>query len=93
MNARALLIGAVLLVLPGCYTHTVPLAYPNASISDAKQGQDCSAHIFGLGGHAPDLTIAQAIRLGGITRLRSAEYQSNSTVQGIENECVVAHGE
>jgi hypothetical protein len=92
MNGRALLIGAVLLVLPGCLYHTMPLAYPDASISDARQGQDCKVLIFGLGSRGPDLTLAQAIRLGGITKLRSAEYRT-STFQGVGNECVVAHGE
>ena len=92
MNGRALLSGAVLLVLPGCLSHTIPLAYPNASISDAKQGQDCQVLIFGLGSHGPDLTVAQAILMGGITKLRSAEYQM-STFQGVGKECVVAHGE
>lgn len=92
MNGRALLIGAVLPILPGCFSYTMPLAYPNASISDAKQGQDCRVLILGLGSRGPDLTVAQAIRLGGISKLRSAEYRI-STVQGTGNECVVAHGE
>ena len=92
MNGRALLIGAVLLVLPGCLSETMPLAYPNTSISDVRQGRDCKVHVFGLGSNGPDLTAAQAIRLGGITKLRSAEYRVR-TFQGIGNECVVAHGE
>ncbi|MBP8116939.1 MAG: hypothetical protein KAY09_04330 [Nitrospira sp.] len=92
MNGRAVLIGAVLLVLPGCLSHTMPLAYPNASISDAKQGRDCTVFIFGLGGPSPDVTLARAIHLGGITKLRSAEYRTN-TFQGVGKECVVAHGE
>ena len=92
MNGRAVLIGAAFLVLPGCMSHTIPVAYPNASISDAKQGQDCTTIIFGLGGPSPDVTLAQAIRVGGITKLRSAEYRTN-TFQGVGKECVVAHGE
>jgi hypothetical protein len=92
MNGRALLIAAVLPILPGCFSHTMPLAYTNASISDAKQDQDGKVLTFGLGSDGPDLTVAQAIRLGGITKLRSAEYRI-STVQGIGNECVGAHGE
>lgn len=92
MNGRAVLIGAVLLVLPGCLSDTMPLAYPNASISDAKQGRDCTVFVFGLGRSGPDVTLAQAIRVGGITKLRSAEYHTN-TFQGVGKECVVAHGE
>jgi hypothetical protein len=91
-NGRASLIGAVLLILPGCLSRTMPLAYPNASISDVRQGRDCKVLVFGLGSPGPDLTVAQAIRLGGITKLRSAEYRMR-TVQGIGDECVVAHGE
>lgn len=92
MNGRALLIVAVLPILPGCFSSTMPLAYTNVSISDTKQGQDCKVLVFGLGRHIPDLTVAQAIRLGGITKLRSAEYRM-TTFQGVGNECVVAHGE
>ena len=92
MDGRALLIGAMLPILSGCVSHTMPLAYPNASISQAKQGQDCKVLVLGLGSHGPDLTVGQAIRLGGITKLRSAEYQIN-TLQGTGKECVVARGE
>jgi hypothetical protein len=92
MNGRALLISAVLLIFCGCVSHTMPLAYPNPSISEAKQGLDCKVLVLGLGSSGPDLTVAQAIRLGGITKLRSAEYQIN-TLQGIGKECVVARGE
>jgi hypothetical protein len=92
MNGRALLLGAVLPILSGCFSSTTPLAYPNVSISDAKHGQDCEVLIFGFRSHPPDLTVAQAIRLGGITQLRSAEYRI-STFQGIGKECVVANGE
>lgn len=92
MNGRALLIGAVLPILSGCLSHTTQLAYPNASISDVKQGQDCTILVFGLGSDAPDLTLGQAIRLGGITKLRSAEYRT-STFQGIGKECVTVRVE
>ncbi|HJR75969.1 MAG TPA: hypothetical protein VJ805_03315 [Nitrospiraceae bacterium] len=91
MNGRAWLIGVVLLVLPGCFYDTRSLAYTNASISDLRQGRDCKVLFFGLT-QVPDLTVAQAIRLGGITKLRSAEYQM-SMFHGVGNECVVAHGE
>lgn len=92
MNGRALLIGVLLPVLAGCFSYSRPLAYTTTSIADAKQGQDCRVLIFGVSNHGPDVTVAHAIRLGGITKLRSAEYRVN-TLQGVGNECVVAHGE
>ena len=92
MNGRVFLIGLLLPSLAGCFSYTTPLAYTTASVADAKQGQDCSAGIFGLRGHGPDVTLAQAIRLGGITKVRSAEYRVN-TFQGIGTECVIVHGE
>lgn len=81
----------LVLVLAGCESHTWPLRYTNSSIADAKQGQDCRYLVFGLGGMA-DVTGTKAMRLGGITTLRSAEYQVN-TLQGLGRECVTAHGE
>jgi hypothetical protein len=92
MDRRTLLIGAILLFLTGCFSYTRPLAYTNTTINDSKQGQDCRLLILGIGGHGPDVTMAKAIRLGRLTKLRSAEY-SVSTVEGIGNECVVVHGE
>ena len=92
MSGRALLIGVLLPVLAGCFSYTVPLAHTNTSIADTKQGQDCTVLIFGIGSHGPDVTTTHAIRLGGITKLRSAEYHV-STLQGAGTECVVAHGE
>ena len=92
MNGRSLLIGVLLPLLAGCFSYTMPLAYTNTSIADTKQGQDCKVLIFGVGSHGPDVTMAQAIRLGGITKLRSAEYHV-STLQGAVVECVVARGE
>ena len=92
MNGRVLLIGVGLLVLPGCMSpHTVPLAYPDSSVSDVRQGRNCKTLFFGFT-QGPDLTVAQAIRLGGISKLRSAEYQL-SAFNGVGQECVVAHGE
>ena len=92
MNGRALLIGMLLPVLAGCFSYSMPLAYTTTSIADAKQGQDCRVLIFGVSNHGPDVTMAHALRLGGITKLRSAEYRV-STLQGFGSECVVAHGE
>lgn len=91
MKEAALLIGVILPVLAGCVSYTRPLGYATSSIADAKQGQDCRTLLFGLGG-IPDVTTAQAIRLGGITKLRSTEYRVNS-FQGVGSECVIAHGE
>jgi len=92
MNGRALLIGVLLPVLAGCFSYSRPLANTTAPIADAKQGQDCRVLIFGVSNHGPDVTLAHAIRLGSITKLRSAEYRV-STLQGLGTECVVAHGE
>src|SRR5262245_64811592 len=90
MKGRVVLIATLLGVLTGCETYTWPLGYSNFSITDAKQGQDCRVLVFGLGGMA-DVTGTQAIRQGGITKLRSAEYRVN-TFEGVGTECVVAHG-
>ena len=93
MNGRALLIGVLLPVLAGCFSYSRPLAYTTTSIIvDTKQGQDCRVLIFGVSNHGPDVTMAHAIRLGGITKLRSAEYRV-TTLQGVGTECVVVHGE
>jgi len=91
MNRSVILIPALLLALAGCESHTWPLRYTNSSIADAKQGEDCRYLVFGMGRMA-DVTGAQAMRLGDITTLRSAEYQVN-TLQGLGRECVIAHGE
>ena len=92
MNIRTLLIGGLLPVLPGCFSYTMPLVPINASVVDAKRGQDCRVLIFGVGGHGPDVIMAQALRLGNITKVRSVEYRV-STVQGTGTRRVVAHGE
>ena len=85
------LIPMLLPVLAGCESYTRTLGPTNPTITDAKQGQDCRVLVFGLGGMA-DVTGTQAIRLGGITKLRSAEYRVN-TLEGVGSECVIAHGE
>ena len=74
MNGKVVLIATPLPVLGGCESYVRPLGYTNSAITDAKQGQDCRVLVFGLGGMA-DVTGTQAIRLGGITKLRSAEYR------------------
>jgi len=90
MIGRVLLIAVVLPVFAGCSTYTRTLD-DRPSIANAKQGEDCRVQIFGLGG-SPDVTMAQALHEGGITKLRSAKYRV-STIQGVGNECVIAHGE
>ena len=78
------------LLLAGCVSATIPMAYTNTTIADAKQGHDCHVRVA-IGGH-PDLSGAQAMRQGGITKLRSAEYREK-TFHGIGHTCMVAHGE
>jgi hypothetical protein len=77
-------------VLAGCQSYTRPLGPANSIITDAKQGQDCRSQ-FGIGG-VPDVTGSQAMRSGGITKLRSVEYRVN-TFSGVGSQCVIAHGE
>ena len=84
------LIAMLLPVLAGCESYVRPLGPTNPTITDAKQGQDCRSQ-FGIGG-VPDLTGAQAIRSGGITKLRTMEYTVDS-FSGVGSECVIAHGE
>lgn len=92
MSSGRMLISMLLLVsTAGCESQTRPLRYTNPLIADAKQGQDCRHQVFGVGGMA-DVTGRKAMRQGGITQLRSVEYQVN-TVQGVGRECVIAHGE
>ncbi len=78
------------LLLTGCVPSTTPMGYTNAAIADAKQGQDCHVQVS-LGG-IPDLSGAQAMRQGGITKLRSAQYREH-TFHGIGQTCMVAYGE
>jgi hypothetical protein len=78
-------------VLAGCESYERPLGATIAAIPDAKQGQDCHLYVGGIGG-VPDLTGAQAMRAGGITKLRSAEY-SVTGFAGLGHECVNARGE
>jgi hypothetical protein len=85
-----LLMALLLPVLAGCGSYTSTLGPTNPTITDAKQGQDCRSQ-FGKGG-IPDLTGAQALRSGGITKLRSMEYTVNS-FSGVGSECVIVHGE
>ena len=85
-----MLIAMLLPVLAGCQSYVRPLGPTNPSITDSKQGQDCRGQ-FAIGG-VPNVTGTQAIRSGGITKLRSVEYRVNS-FSGVGSECVIAHGE
>lgn len=82
------LIAMLLPVLAGCDSYARSLGPTNPTITDAKQGQDCRVYLAGV----PDLTGTQAMRSGGIAKLRSAEYRVNA-FSGVGNECVIAHGE
>ena len=90
MNRRILLIAMLLTGVAGCESYSWSV-YNNPSITDVKQGQDCRVLVFGLGGSV-DPTGIQAMRLGSVTKVRSTEYRVN-TIQGVGNECVIAHGE
>ena len=90
MKRPIMLIALLLPILAGCVSYVQPLGPTNPTITDAKQGQDCRDQ-FGIGG-IPDVTGAQAIHSGGITKLRSTEYRMNS-FSGVGRECVIAHGE
>jgi hypothetical protein len=82
------LIAMLVPVLAGCESYVLPLGLTNPSIKDAKQGQDCRGYFSDV----PDLTGTQAMRSGGITKLRSAEYRVNAFA-GVGHECVIARGE
>ena len=90
MNGRTLLLAMLLPAVAGCESYSWSL-YKNPLVADVKQGQDCRVLVFGLGGSV-DPTGIQAMRLGGITKVRSTDYRVN-TLQGVGNECVIAHGE
>ena len=90
MSKPILLIALLWPVVAGCESYSW-MVYHNPSIEDVKQGRDCRVQVFGLGGTV-DVTGAQAMRLGDITKVRNTEYRVN-TVQGVGNECVIAHGE
>jgi len=89
---RLFVLSAILLpVLVGCESYARTLGGTNPTIHDARQGQDCRDHVFGIGG-VPDVTSTQAMRSGGITKLRSAEYRTNAFA-GVGRDCVIAYGE
>jgi hypothetical protein len=88
-----MLIAMLLPLFSGCELST-SLIYdnPNPSLSGAKQGEECLPRDpVGLGRNL-DLNGNEAMRLGGITKLRSIEYQV-AKFHGWGSECVIAHGE
>jgi hypothetical protein len=88
-HTRLFVLSTMLLpVLAGCESYVLPLGPMNPTITDAKQGQDCRGYLTGV----PDVTGRQAMRSGGITKLRSAEYRV-SAFSGMGSECVIARGE
>jgi len=93
MKKLVMLIAMVLPFLSGCESYK-SLLYDNLnpSIGDAKQGQEClPPDPVGLG-RTLDLNGGEAMRLGGITKLRRLEYQVVK-FHGVGRECVIAHGE
>ena len=90
MKRPMMLIAMLLPLLLGCESSTW-LLYANPSVSGEKKGQECFPGPLGLG-RKLDLTGNEAIRLGGITKVRSIEYDVTK-FHGLGRECVVAHGE
>ena len=93
MKRPVMLIAIVLPFLSGCESYK-SLLYDNLnpSISAAKQGQEClPPDPVGLG-RTLDLNGGEAMRLGGIIKLRRLEYQVVK-FHGVGRECVIAHGE
>ena len=92
MSARKLtiLIAMLLPVLAACESYTW-LLYANPSLRSDKEGQECFPDPLGIG-RKVDLTGHEAMRLGGITRVRTVEYRV-AKFHGLGKECVVAQGE
>lgn len=92
MKRLTMLITVLLLpVLAGCES-SMALLYANPSLSGAKEGQQClSSDPLGLG-RMVDLSGNEAMRLGGITKVRRVEYRVDK-FHGWGKECVVARGE
>ncbi len=91
MKNAMILIAILLPILAGCESST-SLVYSNPSLSGAKEGQQClSPDPLGFG-RKVDLTGQEAMRLGGITKVKSVEYRVDK-FHGWGRECVVARGE
>jgi hypothetical protein len=85
---RTMMILMLLSLLTSCQSYNW-LLYANPSLSDAKHGQECRFDLLGVG---VDLSGNKAMRVGGITKARSVEYQV-STFFGWGKECIIAQGE
>ena len=91
MKRSMMLLAMLLPLLLGCES-SKELLYANPSLSGAKEGQQClPPDPLGLG-RTLDLTGNEAMRVGGITKVRSIEY-SVTKFHGVGRECVIAHGE
>ena len=91
MKRPMMLIGMLLPLLLGCES-SKELLYANPSLTGAKAGQEClPPDPLGLG-RKLDLTGTEAMRLGGITKVRRIEYEVTK-FHGLGRECVIAHGE
>jgi hypothetical protein len=84
-----MLIAMFLPFLAGCESYTW-LVYANPSVSSAKQGEECMPDPLGLG--RVDLTGNEAVRIGGIKKVRSIEYHV-AKFYGLGRECIIAQGE
>jgi hypothetical protein len=90
MKRSMVLIAVVLPVLAGCQSYTWVL-YANPPLDGGKHAQQCAPVVFGLGPNV-DLSGNEAMRIGGITTVRTVEYQTTS-FHGVGKECVTAQGE
>ena len=91
MKRPIMLIAMLLPLLLGCES-SAALLYANPSLNGSKEGQQClPADPLGLG-RTLDLSGNEAMRVGGITKVRSIEYSVNK-FHGVGRECVIAHGE
>jgi len=93
MKRPVMLIAVLPLLVAGCESSTSLIyASLNSSIGSTKQGQQCQTpDPVGLG-RKLDLNGGEAMRLGGITRVKTIEYQVVKFL-GVGKECVIAHGD
>ncbi|MDK2741293.1 MAG: hypothetical protein NDI90_00125 [Nitrospira sp. BO4] len=93
MKRPVMLIAILPLLASGCESSTTLIyASLNSSVSSTKQGQECQTpDPVGLG-RKLDLNGGEAMRLGGITRVSTIEYQVVKYL-GVGKECVVAYGD
>lgn len=91
MKRLLMLIVAFLPLLAGCESYTW-LLYANPALNSGKQGQEClTPDPLGLARQV-DMSGNEAMRRGGITKVRTVEYQV-AKFHGWGTECVIARGE